>query len=162
MKSITTLAIALLLSSTSLTADINLQNMYESAAEMQRMDNAMERGMQQHNQKAQPMLVETTEHVIDTTPFLNFEEQDNRYYLEKVINDAQHTKVKVSVEGEMVKIITITNKESQNRMPNGMAESSVTSESEEMLPIPYDSDATKLTKSYKNGLLVIIVPKKVK
>ena len=62
----------------------------------------------------------------------------------------------------MVKITTITKKESQNLMPNGMAESSVTNESEEMLHLKCTShkllhtcDSTRLLH-YSISLLIKI------
>ena len=139
---------------------LNIQSMYEGAKEMEMLNKSMEAGMREHNQKSQPILIETTETVMDKTPLEGFQELNDKFFLEKVIEDSKNTKVTVTTSGNMVKIKTVTVKKEYKSTQNGMAESSYNSSSEEEISVPENADITKLTKEYRDGILKIFVPKK--
>jgi len=144
-------------------ADINSQNlkyMYEGAKEIEMLNKSMEAGMREHNQKVQPLITQTSEHIIDNTPIEDFQDRKNDYYLEKHIADAKNTKVKVTIVGDIIKIVTTTEIKKKITTENGIGESSYSSSTTEELPIPFNSDITKMTKEYKNGVLKISIPKK--
>jgi len=144
-------------------ADINSQNlkyMYEGAKEIEMLNKSMEAGMQEHNQKVQPLITQTSEHIIDNTPIEDFQDRKNDYYLEKHIEDAKNTKVKVTIVADMIKIFITTEIKKKITTENGIGESSYSSSTTEELPIPFNSDITKMTKEYKNGVLKIYIPKK--
>jgi len=144
-------------------ADINSQNlkyMYEGAKEIEMLNKSMEAGMKEHNQKVQPILTQTSEHIIDNTPIDDFKDRGNDYYLEKHIADAKNTKIKVTVVGNIVKIVTTTETKKKITTENGIEESSYSSTTTEELPIPFNANIDKMTKEYKNGILKILIPKK--
>jgi len=144
-------------------ADINSQNlkyMYEGAKEIEMLNRSMEAGMREHNQKVQPILTQTSEHIIDNSPIEDFQDRKNDYYLEKLIPDAKNTKVKVTIVGDMLKIVTTTEIKKKITTENGMGESSYSSSTTEELPIPFNANIDKMTKEYKNGILKITIPKK--
>jgi len=138
----------------------NLKYMYEGAEEIEMLNKSMEAGMREHNQKVQPIIIQTSEHIIDSTPIENFQDRKNDYYLEKHIADAKNTKVKVTVVGNTIKIVTTTDINKKVTTPNGIRESSYSSSTTEELPIPFNSNINKMTKEYKNGVLRISIPKK--
>jgi len=138
---------------------LNLKSMYEGAREVEMLNRAMEAGMREHNQPREPILVETTQEVMDKTPIEEFQELDDNYYLERVIPDAKDTEVVVTTYGNMVKIETKTTKKEHKSTPNGMSESSFSSSSTEELSVPNDANLNGLTKEFKNGVLKIFVPK---
>ncbi|MCK4442263.1 MAG: Hsp20/alpha crystallin family protein, partial [Sulfurovaceae bacterium] len=90
----------------------------------------------------------------------NFQDRKNDYYLEKNIPDTKNTKVKVTVVGDMIKIVTTTDIKKKITTQNGVEESSYSSSTTEELPIPFNSDISKMTKEYKNGVLKISIPKR--
>jgi HSP20 family molecular chaperone IbpA len=138
----------------------NLKYMYEGAKEIEMLNKSMEAGMREHNQKVQPIITQTTEHIIDNTPIENFQDRKNDFYLEKHIADSQNTKVKVTVVRDIIKIVTTTDINNQVTTSNGLTQSSYSSSTTEELPIPFNSDINKMTKEYKNGILKISIPKK--
>jgi HSP20 family molecular chaperone IbpA len=140
----------------------NLQSMYEGAKEVKMLDKSMEAGMREHNQKVQPVLTQTTESIIDNSPVESFQDLGNRYYLEKNIEDAKNTKVKVSINIDMLKITTTTTKKEHITTTHGMAESSYSSSTVEEIPIPFNADTSKMKKEYKNGILKVSFPKSKK
>ena len=73
----------------------NLKYMYEGAKEIEMLNKSMEAGMREHNQKVQPIITQTTEHIIDNTPIENFQDRKNDFYLEKHIANSQNTKLKL-------------------------------------------------------------------
>ena len=141
---------------------LNLKSMYEGAKEVEMLNKAMEAGMKEHNQPKEPIVIETTEEVMDNTPIEEFQELDNKYYLERVIKDSKNTKVTVTTHGNMVKIETETKKKEHSATPNGMSESSFSSSSTEELSLPHNADLRGLTKEIKDGVLKISVPKRKK
>jgi HSP20 family molecular chaperone IbpA len=165
MKKHSILTITLLFSTLSFATNVeslNLRSMYEGAKEVEMLNKAMEAGMREHNQPKKPILVETVQEVMDTTPIEEFQELDDRYYLERVIEDRQNTNIKVTTSGNMVKIETKTTKKEHKSTPNGMSESSFSSSSTEELSLPYNADLSRLSKEIKDGVLKISVPKRKK
>jgi HSP20 family molecular chaperone IbpA len=165
MKKHSILTITLLFSTLSFATNVeslNLRSMYEGAKEVEMLNKAMEAGMREHNQPKKPILVETVQEVMDTTPIEEFQELDDRYYLERVIEDRQNTNIKVTTSGNMVKIETKTTKKEHKSTPNGMSESSFSSSTTEELSLPYNADLSRLSKEIKDGVLKISVPKRKK
>jgi HSP20 family molecular chaperone IbpA len=138
---------------------MNLKSMYEGAAEVEMLNKSMEAGMREHNQQVQPILTETTEHIIDNTPIASFQELENKYYLEKQIEDSKNTKVEVSVNANVIKITSTTTKKEHTLKDNGLAESVYSSSTVEELPIPSNANMQKMKKEYKDGVLIISIPK---
>ncbi len=141
---------------------LNLKYMYEGAKEIEMLNRSMEAGMRQHNQKIQPVLTTKTETTIDNSPMDSFQDLGDRLYLEKHIEDANNTKVEVTVVNDMVKIVTTTTKKESKITANGMVESSYSSSTTEEIPIPFDGDVSKLKKEYRDGVLKISMPKREK
>ena len=165
MKKYSIVTITLLFTSLGFATDVdslNLKSMYEGAKEVEMLNKAMEAGMREHNQPREPILVETSEEVLEHTPIEEFQELDNKYYLERVIEDSKNTEVVVSTHGNMVKIETKTTKKEHKSTPNGMSESSFSSSSTEELSLPSNADLRGLTKEIKDGVLKISVPKRKK
>jgi len=165
MKKYSIVTIAILFTSLAFASDVdslNLKSMYDGAKEVEMLNKSMEAGMREHNQPKEPILVETTEELIDNTPIGEFQELEDKYYLERVIEDSKNTNVIVTTNGNMVKIETKTAKKEQISTPNGMRESTFNSSSSEELPLPENADITQLTKEIKDGVLKISVPKRKK
>ncbi len=159
----TTLALATSPSSELTDLDrLNLKYMYEGAKEIEMLNRSMEAGMREHNQKMQPVLTTKTESTIDNTPMDSFQDLGDKFYLEKHIEDANNTKVEVTIINDTVKILTTTTKKEHKITANGMAESSYSSSTTEEIPIPFNGDISKLKKEYKSGVLKISIPKKRK
>jgi HSP20 family molecular chaperone IbpA len=150
------------LSSASDVDSLNLKYMYEGAQEIEMLNRSMEAGMKQHNQPVQPISTETIERTIDNTPVLTFQDMEDRYYLERLIDNPKNTKVKVTIHGDMVKIETTTTKREHITTVHGMGESVSTSSTVEEISIPFDADSSKMKKEYKNGILKITFLKKRK
>ena len=163
MKKYSIVTTALLFTSLGFATDVdslNLKSMYEGAKEVEMLNRAMEAGMREHNQPREPILVETTQEVMENTAIEEFQELDDKYYLERVIDDSKNTNVMVTTSGNMVKIETKTTKKEHTSTVNGMSESSFSSSSTEELSLPYNADVSQLTKEVKDGVLKISVPKK--
>jgi HSP20 family molecular chaperone IbpA len=150
----------ILLSTIATTANVDLEEeMYAPAREMQMLDRAMERGMDNHNQKVQPVVTIIDEGTTMDNSMVSFQEFDGEYKLIETIDNYQNTEVKVTLDGESVKIITST-KESQKNNQGGVRE--VSSTTTEVISVPFDADSTKMKKIYRDGVLTIIMPKKVR
>jgi len=163
MKKYSIFTIALLFTNLGFASDIehlNLKSMYEGAKEVEMLNKAMESGMREHNIRAEPILVESTEAIMENSPIQEFEERENQYYLERTIEDSKQTKVSVSINGNMIKIETKTTKKEHTSLPNGISESTFNSSSTEELSLPYDADMRALKKEYKDGILKIFIPKR--
>ncbi len=139
---------------------LNIQSMYDGAEEIEMQNRAMEAGMRQHNQQSEPIVIETTEEIMDNTPIEGFQELGDKYFLQRVIEDSEHSKVTVSTSGNMVKISTITAKKEHKNSSNGIEESTYSSSNIEELSLPEGADIAKLTKVYRDGILKISVPKR--
>ena len=165
MKKFSIVTITILLSNLGFATNVdslNLKSMYEGAKEVEMLNRAMEAGMKGHNQEKEPIIVETTQEIMDSTPIEEFKEIDGKYYLERVIEESKDTEVMVTTNGNMVKIETKTTKKEYKATPNGMSESSFSSNSTEELSLPADADVNSLTKEYKDGILKIFIPKRKK
>ena len=163
MKKYSIVTMAILFTSLGFATNIeslNLQSMYENAKEVEMLNKAMEAGMKEYNQPSEPILIQTTEEVMLDTPIDGFQELDDKFYLQRVIEDSKNTKVIVTTLGEMVKIETKTTKKEYKGTPNGMSESSFTSSSTEELSVPHNANIKTLTKEYKDGILKIFIDKK--
>ena len=163
MKKNSIVTITLLFTSLGFATDVeslNLQSMYDGAREVEMLNRSMEAGMRQHNRPREPILIETSETVMENSPSEGFQELDNQFYLERIIDDSKHTKVTVTTSGNMVRIETKTTKKENKSTPNGMSESSVSSSSSEELSLPENSNIATFRKEYRNGILKIFVDKK--
>jgi HSP20 family molecular chaperone IbpA len=163
MRKYSIVTITLLFTSLGFATDVdslNLKSMYEGAKEVEMLNKAMERGMKEHNQPREPILIEeTTQELIENTPMEGFQELNDKFYLERVIEESENTKVTVTTHGNMVKIKTNTTKKEYKPTSNGMSESSFSSSSTEELSLPQNSNINQLTQEYKDGILKIFVPK---
>jgi HSP20 family molecular chaperone IbpA len=165
MKKYSIVTIALLFTSLGFATSVeslNLQSMYDGAKEVEMLNRAMEAGMKEHNQPREPILIETTEEIMDNTPIEEFQELKDKYYVERVLKDSKNTKVTVTTHGNMVKIETETTKKEHKPTPNGLSESSFSSSSTEELSLPHNADLRALTKEIKDGILKISIPKRKK
>jgi len=163
MKKYSIVTLALLFTSLGFATSVeslNLQSMYEGAKEVEMLNKAMEAGMQEHNQPREPILIETTQTVMESTPIEGFQELEEKFYLERVIEDSKNSKVTVTLTGNMVKIEIKTTKKEYKSSPNGMSESSSSSSSTEELSLPQNVDTNTFTKEYKDGILKIFIDKK--
>ena len=155
-----TLATLLLSSLTLFADDFNKhleENMYAPAREMMQMQDEMTKNMEALNQQEQVVeSLDGTEVPFSDEPMSELQDMGKDYLLEKVISDANHSKVKVSIEGDMIKIL-IT-KVKVVKMSDFKQEMSSTNT--EMHSVPLDADATKLKSTYTDGLLKIVLPKK--
>jgi len=141
-----------------LNAEIDLQKgLYDAAEEMIRMDEKMNQAIATHNQidPAEDELMRLQAMAIE-----DFEETKNGYKLEQSIKDAEHTKVTVKIEEDLI-IITTTSMESvEDKNELNITKITTMSSSSISLLIPNDADKDKMEKSYENGLLKINFPKK--
>jgi HSP20 family molecular chaperone IbpA len=141
---------------------LNLKYMYEGAKEIEMLNRSMEAGMREHNLKVQPISTESEERIIDNTPIEDFQDLGDKFYLERTVEDSQNSKVKVTIQGDMLRISTTTTKKEQISTVHGTTESSYSSNSVEELTIPLDADISKMKKVYRDGVLKITIPKKKK
>ena len=154
---------SIILCSTVATAFVDIeQELYAPIEEMKMLDRAMERGMDGHNQKVQPIEIIIDEGtVMDNSEMISFQEMKLSYELIKNIDNPKNTKVKITREGSTVKIEE--KMEELIVLPKaGESTSSTSSSTVQIIPIPFDADASQLSHTYKDGLLTITVPKKVK
>ena len=153
---------AMVLTTITAVAVINIEEeILGPVREMQMLDRAMERGMDQHNQKVQDVSTITDEGTtMDNSPMISFQELDYSYKLVENIDNPENTKVKVNLEGDGVKIEATTEESKKMNNRNGMVESSSTSSTVQIIPIPFDADAHKMKSVYRDGVLTITIPKK--
>jgi HSP20 family molecular chaperone IbpA len=131
--------------------------------EMQMLDSAMERGMDQHNQKVQDVSTVIDQGItMDNTPMIAFAELDNSYKLVENIEDPTNTKVKVSLQSDGVKIEMTKQESRKSQGENGMVQSSSSTSTVQVISIPFDADSSQMKKVYKGGVLTITMPKKKK
>ncbi|NEW60603.1 Hsp20/alpha crystallin family protein [Sulfurovum sp. bin170] len=161
-KTLTITLNAILLTTITAVSEVNLEEeMYAPAREMMMLDRAMERGMDEHNQKVQNVNTIIDEGVtIDNSPMTSFQEFDKKYELVENIDDPKNTKVKVSIEGSGVKIEATTETSEKSKTQAGVVESSSSSSTVQVIPIPFDADGQKMKSVYIDGVLIITVPKK--
>ena len=143
-------------------ADMNLEeNMYAPAREMMAMDEAMNKAIEQKRQEnlANPIVFED-DISFHEAPIAEFVDYNSSYVLEKTIEDANNTKVSVSLANNVLTISSEISKEEKSSTNNSSLSSSYTSTTMETLSIPLDADTEKMEKSYENGLLKVLLPKK--
>ena len=137
-----------------LLADTDMQKgLYDSAEEMMAMDEKMNRAIREHN-RLDPTWDESLE--LEVISVHDFEEKENSYVLERKIDEGNQTKIDVTLENGKVTISTTTTTIEKTEF----SESKTMSSSSTSLFLPNDADETKMEKSYENGLLRIIFPKK--
>ena len=135
-------------------ADTDMQKgMYDSAEEMMAMDKKMNQAIREHN-RLDPNWNESLE--LKVMSVHDFEERKNSYILERKIDDMNQTKIDVTLENGKLTISTTTTTIEKTEF----SESKTMSSSSTSLFLPNDADETKMEKSYENGLLRIIFPKK--
>lgn len=144
-------------------SDREIQSLYDGAKEMEMLDNSMERGMQLHNQTPTKVIEsQISEESVtgDNTTISGFKEEANHFYYEESIPNSQNTKVEVNIEGYKIIITTKTTHKEKNEKLNGMNVVQSSSSSKMELTLPYNADMSKVKKSYKDGIVKIVVPKK--
>ncbi len=164
MKKYASVIISLLYTSLSFANTVdsaNLQSMYEGAKEIEMLNRAMEAGMREHNAPSKPLLIESSESVIESTPIEGFQELEKTFYLQRVIEDPQSTKLEVVLGENSLKIVTKTTKKEYIHTDNGISESTFESSTTEELPLPQQSDLSTFRKNYKEGILEIFIDKKI-
>ncbi len=144
-------------------SDLEIQSLYNGANEMEMLNSSMERGMQLHNQiPTQPIETKIVEKSMteDESAIPGLKEESDRFYYEETIPNSQTSKVKIEVVGHKIIIITQTTHNDQNQQTNSMNIIHSSSSSKMELILPENADMSKVKKSYKDGIVKIIVPKK--
>jgi len=142
-------------------ADSNMQRgMYDSAEEMIRFDEKMNRAIAEHNQLDE----EDKDEMLMNAMVEDFEERDSEYILKRDIPNSNNTKIDVKVKDGMLSITTTTIE--QERIKDLTEEGNISgfetikSSSSMFLTIPNDADESRMKRSYENGVLEIRFPKK--
>lgn len=134
-------------------ADINMQEgVYDSAEEMMRLDEKMNRMIAEHNQID---LVENQNSAIE-----DFEETATGYRLKQYIDDSNSTEVKVFLEGKTLKVSTVSRKKEVIKIENETSYETTMSSSTTSLFLPEDADEKSMSYNYKNGILEVTLLKK--
>ena len=144
-------------------SDREIQSLYDGAKEMEMLDNSMERGMQLHNQTpTQPIETKIIEETVagDNNTISGFKEEANHFYYEETVPNNKNTKVEIDIEGYKIIITTKTTHKEETTKVNGMNVVQSSSSSKMELTLPYNADMSKVKKSYKDGIVKIVVPKK--
>ncbi|MCH9740524.1 MAG: hypothetical protein K0U38_06760 [Epsilonproteobacteria bacterium] len=135
------------------------RNMYEPAREMMQMDDAMNRAIEQHNQKEQVVtVIDETGAGFVNEPMSEFQDKGDRYILEKAIPKSEQITVKVGIKEEMIEILIAENK----IFKTDNYEQNMSSTTSEMHTIPIDADAKSMTNVYSGGMLTITLLKRGK
>ncbi|HHD75565.1 MAG TPA: hypothetical protein ENK95_01920 [Campylobacterales bacterium] len=143
------------------------KEMYEPAAEIEMLDEAMNKGIQEQHERnlRKPMLIEEN-HSFYTDEPLAFVLKGNQYILEKKISDVNNTTVKASIKDRKV---TVTE---TKKIEEVFIEDSVTlgsevtkkqyfeSTSTETLDIPLEADEKSFQTHYEKGVLSISLKKR--
>lgn len=136
------------------------ENLYEPAKEMMEMQDRLTEEMNQLNQQEQ--VIENLDGSVavdfSNEPLSELKDMGNSYLLEKTISDANHSKIDVTIEEDMIKILITKTK--VVKMSDFKQEMSSTNT--EMHSVPTDADQTKIQSYFKEGLLTITLPKKSK
>ncbi|MBD3793287.1 MAG: Hsp20/alpha crystallin family protein [Campylobacterales bacterium] len=145
-----------------LCADLSLdmeQNMYAPAREMIQMDEAMNKAMDQHNQKEQMVeIIDETGAGFETNSMADLQDTGDGYRLEQTFTEPENTTVEVKIEGDMLKISTLK----ITTIKVNDLDLNTTTTSEEMQTIPYDADKQSMQQYYADGLLTVTFAKKAK
>jgi len=135
-------------------ADIDMQKgIYDSAEEMIRMDEKMNRAIAEHNSMD---FTEEESMRLESIKIEDFEELEGKYVLTKEIPEMSSTKVEVKIKDDLLIVLLTTIEKNMTEFTQETTISSSTSS----LFIPNDADKNRMEKSYKNGILKISLPKK--
>ena len=156
-----TIGILLYILTIPLFAEISLQeNIYDAADEMIRFDEKMNRAIAEHNRRfidesLSPIDI-NEELSFDSFPSNDFKETEDGYeFIQKVLNPNK-TKVKIEIQGKLLIVLLSTTKKELTEFGNVCTVDSSTVS----LSIPSDAHQGTMIKTYKNGILKIIFPKK--
>ena len=142
--------------------DMNLEEqMYAPARQMEMLNDAMNRGIEEQRQRNRenPIVFEDDKAFHDA-PIAELIEKEKSYILEQNIDDANNTKVNVSISGNMLSISTETTRKDTMKSENSSSSSSYTSTTSTTITIPADADSRQMQHSYENGVLKVIIPKR--
>ena len=155
-KQLTTLLLITLLSPL-LFAEIDVQTkIYDAAEEMIQFDEKMNQAIIKHNQ-INPQ--DADEMRLEAMAINDFTETPSGYILERTIDKANETEVKVEIQDEVLIISTKTlNKDFINHELNNTEITTMSSMSVSLL-IPNDADKSKMVKNYEHGILTITFPR---
>jgi len=135
-------------------SDIDIQkNIYDSADEVIRMDEKMNRAIAQHNNYT-PLEDEKMRQ--NTLLVEDFEEKENSYILKREIDPTKNPKIDIKIKNSQLTITTTTKE--QTKTQNGYITAIKSSESS--ICIPYNADIKSMKKEYKDGILKITFKKK--
>ncbi|CAA6820161.1 MAG: Unknown protein [uncultured Sulfurovum sp.] len=141
----------------SVCSEIDMQKgIYDAAEEMMKFDEKMNKMIAEHNNIA----YEGDENLaFSNVSIEDFKEVANGYELTRDINDS-NLQLEVKVKDTLL-IISLSSKEVKEIVTGSEigAETIMTS-STVSLPIPNDADKSKLSSSYKDGKLLVKLPKK--
>lgn len=138
-------------------ADINLsKGIYEAAEEMMRFDEKMNQAIAQYNgfdaHDDEEMRLHDRVH--------DFEEIEDGYRLEHEVEDVENSTLHVDVQDGMLMIKTTTVDKAFMSFELNSSHATTMSSYSFALFIPNDADIGRMEKSYINGVLKIIFPKK--
>jgi len=146
-----------LLSNVLLYAEIDMQTaVYDSAEEMMRFDEKMNRMIEEHNGQ----IFEDEEMEIFENRIEDFEELKDGYILERKINNSKNTKIELSLKNRMLTISAEASKKEKIIQGNMTSYETTISNSKVSLFLPNDADENSMVNSYKNGILTIKFRKK--
>jgi hypothetical protein len=169
MKKVFSLVIyTLVIKSTALYAIVDIeQEIYAPAAEMQMLDDAMNRGIQEQRERnLQKPMVMMEDSTFFTDDVLGFNLVGNQYILEKHVQDVNNTEVKTKLENrvltvtEVKRIEQVTIEESVTLGSNSTTKQYFTSTTSETLSLPQDADEKTFKSKYQNGVLKITIQQK--
>ena len=144
-------------------SDREIQSLYDGANEMEMLNSSMERGIQQHNQTTtQPIETQIIEETTleDNNPISGLKEDSDHFYYEETIPNSENSTVNIDVDGYKIIITTKTTHKEKTKEANGMHSIHSSSSSKMELTLPYNADMNKVEKSYKDGIVKIVIPKK--
>lgn len=162
MKKIEIVVTLAILSTLSLDAtDMHLEEqMYAPARQMEMLNDSMNRGIEAQRKKNRenPIVFEDNQAFQDA-PMVEFIDKGNQYLLEEPIEDANNTKVTVSISGNELSITMKTTRKDTMKSGNSSSSSSYTSTTSTTITIPADADARQMQHDYENGVLKVTIPK---
>jgi len=138
-------------------AEVNVTKaIYEAAEEMMRFDEKMNQAIAEHNgfDESDDEEMRLHDRVND------FEEIEDAYRLEHEVEDVENSKLEVNVQEGMLMVKTTTVNKEFMKFDENSAHSSTMNSYSFALFIPNDADVERMEKSYINGVLKIIFPKK--
>jgi len=144
----------LFLANIMLFAEVDLQKaIYDSAEEMMRFDEKMNRLIAEHNG------VDYEEEKMNTI-VVDFEEKEKSYVLEREIEDNDNTQIELSLKDGLLTIDTTVREQEKLNTETGIGHETTISKSSMSLYIPSDADEDTMQEVYKNGILKVTFLKK--